>query len=102
MGMIYRCVPEADFGEIVESLARRLADGAPVALQLTKRLLNSGSNSTLEEALRLEQTAQVVNLATADAAEARDAFVAQREPFFTGIWLGGGTGTPQRSRTRAE
>jgi 2-(1,2-epoxy-1,2-dihydrophenyl)acetyl-CoA isomerase len=56
-------------------------------MTLTKRLLDAGSGSTLDEALRNEQLAQVVNLATADAAEAKRAFLDKRDPVFDGRWL---------------
>jgi hypothetical protein len=49
-------------------------------------LLNDGANSTLREALANEARAQPGNFATADSAEAYQAFADKREPTFTGRW----------------
>jgi len=62
--------------------------GAPIAQLLTKRLLNEGLQSTLEQAVNHEAMAQVDNLGSADAAEARDAFLQRRPATFTGGWPG--------------
>ena len=62
----------------------RLAAGPPIALAMTKRLLNNSLNVTLEEALDDEGLSQTVNFATADTAEAISAWLARREPEFEG------------------
>jgi 2-(1,2-epoxy-1,2-dihydrophenyl)acetyl-CoA isomerase len=51
---------------------------------MTKRLLNNSMQVTLEEALDDEGTAQTINFTTADTMEAMSAFVAKRDPRFTG------------------
>ena len=56
--------------------------------RLTKRLLNDGLQSTLEQAVNHEAMAQVDNLGSADATEARDAFLQRRPAKFTGGWTG--------------
>lgn len=70
----------------VDTLARRLADGPPFALAQSKALLNDGAASTFAEALGNEARAQPGNFATADSAEAYQAFAAKRDPSFTGTW----------------
>ncbi len=70
----------------VDDLVERLLAGPPVAQALIKRLLNDGALSTMSEALDAESSAQVVNIASGDAAEAREAFAAKRAPEFTGRW----------------
>jgi len=76
----------SEIAEFVRELSRRLAAGPPVALGAAKALLNEGADRTLRDALANEARAQVVNFATADAAEAYAAFATKREPTFTGRW----------------
>jgi hypothetical protein len=68
----------------VDDWARRLAAGPPIALAMTKRMLNNSMHVTLEEALDDEGAAQTVNFSTTDTMEAMAAFVARREPRFQG------------------
>ena len=70
----------------VADLAGRLAAGPPVALAVSKALLNDGADATLREALANEARAQTANFATADSTEAYVAFAEKREPTFTGRW----------------
>ena len=70
--------------EEVASVARRLADGPPIALAASKRLLQAGLGSSLSEALEAESNVQCVNFTTKDTAEAVSAFLEKREPRFTG------------------
>ena len=84
IGLVNRVVPDADIDEFVTTWATRLAAGPPIALAMTKRLLDNSLQVTLEEALDDEGVAQTVNLTTADTAEAMNAFVEKREPRFEG------------------
>lgn len=88
MGLINEVHDEDRIEGAVADLVERLVAGPPVAQALIKRLLNDGALSTMSEALDAESAAQVVNMASGDAAEARDAFVAKRAPKFTGRWGG--------------
>ena len=78
LGLVNRVVPDAELDTVVGEWAARLADGPPIALAQTKRLLNEGLGSTLEEALEAEAAAQTINFGTADTAEAMRAFVEKR------------------------
>jgi 2-(1,2-epoxy-1,2-dihydrophenyl)acetyl-CoA isomerase len=84
LGLINEAYEVEQLEERVSVLAARLATGPPVAQALIKQLLNRGSTSTMSEALDAEATAQAVNIAGADAADARVAFAAKRDPVFTG------------------
>jgi 2-(1,2-epoxy-1,2-dihydrophenyl)acetyl-CoA isomerase len=84
IGLINRVVDDADLDAFVDDWARRLAAGPPIALAMTKRMLNNSMNVTLEEALDDEGVAQTVNFSTKDTMEAMAAFVAKREPRFQG------------------
>ncbi|WP_040492492.1 enoyl-CoA hydratase/isomerase family protein [Ilumatobacter nonamiensis] len=84
IGLVNRIVPSGDLDAFVDDWAARLAAGPPIALAMTKRLLNNSMNVTLEEALDDEGLSQTVNFSTADTAEAMRAFVEKRDPNFTG------------------
>lgn len=84
LGIVNRVVPGDELDAYVDGWAARLAAGPPLALAMTKRLLNASFTATLDEALEAEALAQTVNLGTADAVEAMQAYREGREPQFRG------------------
>ena len=84
MGLVNRVLPDAELDAFVDGWAQRLAAGPPIALALTKRMLNNAMNVTMEEALDDEGAAQTVNFGTKDTLEAMEAFMQKREPRFKG------------------
>ncbi len=84
IGLVNRIVPSSELDAFVDDWATRLAAGPPIALAMSKRLLNNSMNVTLEEALDDEGLSQTVNFSTADTAEAMRAFVEKRSPKFSG------------------
>ncbi|MEP7203362.1 MAG: enoyl-CoA hydratase [Ilumatobacteraceae bacterium] len=84
IGLINRVVPDAELDEFVDAWAARLAAGPPIALAMTKRMLDNSLQVTLEAALDDEGLAQSLNFTTADTMEAMNAFVEKREPKFEG------------------
>ncbi len=82
--LVNRVVPDDEIDGFVDDWAARLAAGPPIALAMTKRLLNNSFNVTLEEALDDEGLSQTVNFGTKDTAEAIGAFSERREPNFRG------------------
>jgi 2-(1,2-epoxy-1,2-dihydrophenyl)acetyl-CoA isomerase len=84
IGLVNRVVPDADLDALVDDWAGRLAAGPPLALALSKRLLNHAFASGLAEALDAEGMAQSVNTGSEDTKEAFRAFFAKREPQFRG------------------
>lgn len=84
IGLLNRVLPDAELDAFVDDWAKRLAAGPPIALAQSKRLLNNAFNYGLAEAMDAEGMAQAVNSATADAQEARTAFVEKRDPVFKG------------------
>ena len=83
-GLVNRVVPPADLDGFVGEWARRLAAGPPIALSMTKRMLNSSFTSSLAESLEAEAVSQVVNFKTEDLGEAMRAFAEKRTPNFKG------------------
>jgi enoyl-CoA hydratase/carnithine racemase len=84
IGLVNRVVPDAELDQFVDAWAARLAAGPPIALAMTKRMLDNSFQVTMEEALDDEGVAQTVNFGTADTVEAMKAFVEKREPRFEG------------------
>ncbi len=84
IGIVNRVVPADDLPKIVGELAARLAALPPVQLAISKRLLNQSMSVSMAEALEFEDTAQAMNFASKDTAEAMVAFFQKREPKFTG------------------
>ncbi len=84
IGLVNRVVPDGELDAVVDDWADRLAAGPPIALAMTKRLLDNSLSVTLEEALDDEGRCQTVNFATRDTAEAVRAFLDKRQPEFEG------------------
>ncbi|MBW3667710.1 MAG: enoyl-CoA hydratase [Actinobacteria bacterium] len=83
-GLVNRVVPADELDDFVEAWATRLAAGPPLALSMTKAVLNNSIAPSIEHALEVEGYAQSVNFGTQDAGEAMRAFIEKRPPTFTG------------------
>ena len=64
--------------------AARLAEGPPLAMSTTKRLLNASFGRSLVEALGAGSAGQALNFTTEDTAEAMRAFAEKRAPRYRG------------------
>jgi len=84
LGLVNKVVPDDQLDAFVDDWAARLAAGPPLALSMTKRLLNNGSLVSMAQALEDEARAQTVNFFSADTQEAMRAFAEKREPRFEG------------------
>jgi enoyl-CoA hydratase/3-hydroxyacyl-CoA dehydrogenase len=84
IGLITKVVPRAKLQEETVALARKLADGAPVALKLAKETLNFGTQVPLEIGLKMEAEAFGIVLSTKDVMEGVSAFMSKRKPEFKG------------------
>lgn len=84
IGLVNRVVPAAALQEETGKLARRLADGPPLALARLKRLIRDSLGRGLQEQLDAEATGFAVCAATADFAEGVAAFFDKRPPRYQG------------------
>ncbi len=84
MGLVNRVVPPEQLNAVVSEFADKLVSGPPMALAVSKRLLNQSFTSTLSEAVDAEGLGQSLAFSTSDVAEAAAAFVEKRTPRFTG------------------
>ena len=80
IGLVDEMVPAGTALERALAIAAEYADAAPLPLAMVKNYLSRG----LAEALDWERNAQATMFLTADHAEGRDAFLAKRQPNFTG------------------
>ena len=83
-GLGHRAVPAAEVERQADDLARRLAAGPTVALGLTKWLLHTSAEHTLDQHLRDEAFAVELASRSEDFREGLAAFVDKRDPRFTG------------------
>lgn len=84
IGIVNRVVPAGEIDAFVDEWAQRLAAGPPLALAMTKKLLNQSFSVSIDQAVEAEGVAQTVNFTTADGAEAMLAFAEKRDPVFRG------------------
>ncbi len=84
IGLVNRVLPVDQIDSFVADWARRLADGPPVALSMTKSLLHASANASMEQAVEDEARCQALNFSTTDTNEALAAFTEKRTPIFVG------------------
>jgi 2-(1,2-epoxy-1,2-dihydrophenyl)acetyl-CoA isomerase len=84
LGLANAVVPADQIDDAVAAVIERIVQGPPVALSMTKRMLDHASTASLVQALETEAIAQNVNLNTKDMAEAMLAYAEKRPPEFHG------------------
>lgn len=84
MGLVSAVYPTESFTEETVNLAIKLAKGPPVNYAGSKKLTNRSSFLDLDEYLKLEMVLFVASSRTADFREGVEAFLAKREPEFSG------------------
>jgi len=84
IGMVNQVVPEAELESATLELARSIAQGASIAIEMTKRGIYNAWDGDIHAALQYEAFAQEVAHKTEDAAEGARAFLEKRKPVFKG------------------
>ncbi len=84
LGLVNRVVGPEELDRVVDEWAQELTLAPPLALSLSKAMLNDSFSMTMAEALEQEARSQAVNLVAEDAVEAIAAFKEKRKPVFKG------------------
>ncbi|MGH1561632.1 enoyl-CoA hydratase-related protein [Mumia sp. DW29H23] len=84
LGLVAQVVPPDALDEVADRIARRLADGPPIAQTLTKRLLDASFARGFDETLEDEADATAVAADSEDVMEAFIAIATGRAPVFVG------------------
>jgi 2-(1,2-epoxy-1,2-dihydrophenyl)acetyl-CoA isomerase len=84
LGIVTRLVPDGQLADASLDLARELAAGAPKALAATKRLVWSGTGTSIEQCLSEEARTVAELSGMADAREGLAAVIERRKPNFRG------------------
>ncbi|MBS1793802.1 MAG: enoyl-CoA hydratase [Acidobacteria bacterium] len=83
-GLVNHVYPLAELAEKTLALASKIAEKAPIALQLSKEAVKFASRSNLDEGLRREVDLFAICFSTEDKAEGVAAFLEKRKPDFKG------------------
>lgn len=84
IGLVSAVYPPEELMPAAYDLARKIANGPPIAIRLAKRALYHGEGTDLRGGLEFETFAQNVCFETEDAREGIRAFVDKRPPQFKG------------------
>lgn len=83
-GLVNHIFPSADLEAETMKIAAKIAEKAPIALQLTKEAVKFASRSNLDEGLRRELDLFAICFSTEDKQEGVSAFLEKRKPVFKG------------------
>ena len=84
IGIVNRVVPAGDLVDVAAEMAGRLAKLPPMALSVTKQMLNQSSSMSMSQALATEVLSQTLLIRSRDAQEAVGAFLEKREGHYIG------------------
>ena len=84
IGLVNRVVPEAGLDAHVADVVERIVAGPPLALSMSKALLNHGAQTSMSQALEAEAATQATNFGSADTREAGRAWIEKRPADFQG------------------
>ena len=83
-GLVWQCVDDERLMDEARAMARRLAEGPPLAQAMIKRQLDAAWAAGLDGTLEAEADAQSRAFVTQDLKEGASAFVEKRAPRFVG------------------
>ena len=83
-GLLNKLVPAAELEKETMGLARRIANGPPIAIRLSKMQLYKGLEMDLETALKIAAACETITLTSEDHQEGVAAFREKRPPQYKG------------------
>jgi 2-(1,2-epoxy-1,2-dihydrophenyl)acetyl-CoA isomerase len=84
IGLVNEVVPAAELKETTYKLAKRMAQGAPLAMQMSKKGLYQGLEASIKDQIEYEKATLMTLTRTEDFQEAIKAFQEKRRPIFKG------------------
>jgi enoyl-CoA hydratase len=84
IGLVNMAVPSEKLEETANAIAQELAEKSPVALSISKKLLNQMAYPDFDARLELNVLSAIKNNTTEDYKEAIEAFNEKRKPIFKG------------------
>ncbi|MBI3965373.1 MAG: enoyl-CoA hydratase [Chloroflexi bacterium] len=84
IGLANQLVSREEFPGAVQTMARKLADGPPIALSLAKQLIYRSLSGDFDDSLALSRVYTAMTLTTQDHQEGLKAFKEKRPPEFRG------------------
>lgn len=84
LGLVNRIVAESELDAVVAALAAQIVAKSPLTLAIGKEAFYSQAEMALDDAYAYASEVMTRNMLARDAAEGIDAFLAKREPHWTG------------------
>jgi enoyl-CoA hydratase/carnithine racemase len=84
IGLVHKVVHFEKLKDEVRAMAKKLAEGPPVAMKYAKHAANFGAQVPLEVGLRLEAALMAIAFSTEDIKEGVEALFSKRKPIFKG------------------
>jgi enoyl-CoA hydratase len=84
LGLVNKVVPDDELDEVASAFARRLAAGAPLAVQYTKQAVNKLVKDALNTSFDVATALEIVTFKSDDHREALAALAEKRRPQFRG------------------
>jgi 2-(1,2-epoxy-1,2-dihydrophenyl)acetyl-CoA isomerase len=84
LGFLNHLVAEDELESTTREMARKIAQGPPIAIRLSKLMLYRGLEFDLETAMKMAAAAETITLSSRDHAEGTAAFRESRPPRYEG------------------
>ena len=84
LGFLNKLVPEEELEQVTLELARKIANGPPIAIRLSKLMLYRGLEFDLETAMKMAAAAETITLTSRDHEEGMAAARESRRPTYEG------------------
>ena len=83
-GLVMQVVPRAELLDAALKIAGRMLKKGPLALEISKKLLNASRSTDMDSGVFMESLGLAVLMGTRDKQEGASAFLEKRTPEFTG------------------